>query len=526
MSGAREAAPLPRPLARTLGSAAPADVVRTAARRAMLENGFVPDVPEAVRDEVQRASAAGPEGGGEVRDLRDLPWSSIDNDSSRDLDQLEVVERLDGGDVRLRVAIADVDATVRRGSPTDAFAAVNATSVYTGVETFPMLPERLSTDLTSLGEHDERRALVIELIVAASGDVRSQDVYLANVANRAKLAYDDVGAWLEGKGSLPPSATPEVREQLRLQHAVAQSLRAVRERAGALDFDTIEARSVVCPDGTVDVELTRKTRANELIEDFMIAANVTMARFLDDRGSPSIRRVVRKPERWRRIVLLAEGLGATLPAEPDSGALEAFLADRRRRDPDHFADLSLAVVKLIGPGEYVLHVPGADADDGHFGLAAQDYTHATAPNRRFADLVTQRLLKAVLAGAPPPYTNDELATIAAHCTEREDAARKVERQVRKVAAAVALGGAAGRRFDAIVTGTNDRGTFVRLIDPPVEGRVVRGEGGLDVGDRVRVSLLSTDPSRGFIDFAAEQGSASGDGPLTSSRPAADSRRGP
>lgn len=234
----------------------------------------------------------------------------------------------------------------------------------------------------------------------------------------------------------------------------------------------------------------------------MIAANVTMARFLDDRGSPSIRRVVRKPERWRRIVLLAEGLGATLPAEPDSGALEAFLADRRRRDPDHFADLSLAVVKLIGPGEYVLHVPGADADDGHFGLAAQDYTHATAPNRRFADLVTQRLLKAVLAGAPPPYTNDELATIAAHCTEREDAARKVERQVRKVAAAVALGGAAGRRFDAIVTGTNDRGTFVRLIDPPVEGRVVRGEQGLDVGDKVRVTLLSTDPARGFIDFAA------------------------
>jgi exoribonuclease-2 len=486
------------------GGAAPADVVRAAAHRAMLENGFVPDVPDAVRAEVERASPA-PDGAAGVRDLRHLPWSSIDNDSSRDLDQLEVAEPLAGGDVRLRVAVADVDLMVRRGSSTDAFAAVNATSVYTGVETFPMLPERLSTDLTSLGENAERQAVVIELVVAAGGDVRSGDVYVARVANRAKLAYDDVGAWLEGKGTLPPSATPEVQEQLRLQDTLARSLRAVRERAGALDFDTIEARSVVCPDGTVDVELTRKSRANELIEDFMIAANVTMARFLDERGSPSIRRVVRKPERWRRIVDLAAGLGAALPEEPDSRVLEGFLAERRRRDPDHFADLSLAVVKLIGPGEYVLHVPGiAGGDDGHFGLAAHDYTHATAPNRRFADLVTQRLLKAVLAGAPPPYANNELATIAAHCTEREDAARKVERQVRKVAAAVALGAAAGRTFDAIVTGTNDRGTFVRLIDPPVEGRVVRGEAGLDVGDRVRVSLLSTDPGRGFIDFAVEQ----------------------
>ena len=478
---------------------APASLVRAAARKAMLDNGFVPDVPDAVRAEVAHA-VPGTDDGADVQDLRALPWSSIDNDSSRDLDQLEVCERLSGdGDVRVRVAIADVDATVRRGSATDGFAATNATSVYTGVETFPMLPERLSTDLTSLGEQSDRASVVIEFVVAGDGTVHSHTVYLARVENRAKLAYDDVGAWLDGAGALPPSATPEIQDQLRLQDEVARSLRAVRSRCGALDLETIEARSVLRADGSVDVELARKTRASALIEDFMIAANVTMARFLDERGSPSIRRVVKTPERWNRIVALAASRGATLPAVADSAALEAFLAEQRRRDPDHYADLSLSVVKLIGPGEYALHAPGA-ADAGHFGLATHDYTHSTAPNRRFADLVTQRLLKAVLAGAPPPYDDAALDQIARHCTEREDAARKVERQVRKVAAAASLAGSIGRTFDAIVTGTNDRGTFVRVLAPPVEGRVVRGEQGLDVGDKVRVTLLSTDAARGFIDF--------------------------
>lgn len=476
--------------------------LRNAAHRAMLDNGFTPDVPAAVDTEVAEASNPGSTATATVQDLRQLPWSSIDNDSSKDLDQLEVAERLDGGDIRVRVAIADVDATVRRGSATDQFAAVNATSVYTGVVTYPMLPDRLSTDLTSLGQDDDRASVVIEFVVTGDGSIRSHAVYLARVENHAKLAYNSVGAWLDGHGELPSSATQAVQDQLHLQDATAQLLRALRARAGALELETVEAQSVVNQDNTVDVELVAKTRANRLIEDFMIAANVTMAQFLDEHNSPTIRRIVRTPERWSRIVELAAGMGVTLPQQPDSAALEAFLAERRKVDPDHFPDLSLAIVKLIGPGEYVLHEPGS-ADAGHFGLATHDYTHSTAPNRRFADLVTQRLLKAVLGGQPSPYTDDELTQIAQHCTERENAARKVERQVRKDVAAVSMASQVGQSFDAIVTGVTPKGTFVRLLSPPVEGRVMRGEQGLDVGAQVRVTLLSTDPARGFINFGVQ-----------------------
>jgi VacB/RNase II family 3'-5' exoribonuclease len=365
-----------------------------------------------------------------------------------------------------------------------------------------MLPPRLSTNLTSLGQDADRPAVVIEFVVASDGTASSHDVYLARVKNRAKLAYGNVGAWLDGRAALPAAGTPAIQEQLRLQDAVAQSLRANRGRRGALSLETIEAEAIVRADKTVSVELVEKTRASHLIEDFMIAANVAMAEFLDEHKSPTIRRVVRVPERWDRIVALAAGLGEKLPATPDSQALEAFLVKRRTADPDHFPDLSLSVVKLIGPGEYALHTPGS-ADAGHFGLATHDYTHATAPNRRFADLVTQRLLKAVLAGQPSPYSTDELTKIAARCTEREDAARKVERQVRKEAAAESITPRVGQTFDAIVTGVSPKGTYVRVIAPPVEGRVMRGESGLDVGDRARVKLLSTDPARGFIDFAAE-----------------------
>lgn len=471
-----------------------------AARQAMLDNGFVPDPPAAVQAEVAAANNPGPSVAAGTQDLRELPWSSIDNDSSRDLDQLEVAERLGSGDVRLRIAIADVDATVRKGSATDGFAATNSTSVYAGVVTYPMLPERLSTNLTSLGQGDERASIVIEIVLATNGTVRSHIVYPALVRNCAKLAYDNVGAWLDGNGELPAVATPAIQDQLRLQDEVAQSLRALRAKAGALDLDTIEAQSVVHSDNTVDIELVRKTRASHLIEDFMIAANIAMAEFLDEHGSPTIRRVVRTPERWNRIVDLAATLGTTLPTVPDSAALDAFLVARRAADPDHFPDLSLGIVKLIGPGEYASHVPGG-SDAGHFGLATHDYTHSTAPNRRFADLVTQRLLKAVLAGKTQPYTNAELTGIARHCTEREDAARKVERQVRKVAAAVSMAGRVGQSFDAIVTGATPKGTFVRLVTPPVEGRITRGEEGLDVGDRVRVRLTATDPVRGFVDFS-------------------------
>ena len=470
-----------------------------AARHAMLANGFVPDFPAAVVAETERAPTLASGAAAAAADLRALPWSSIDNDSSRDLDQLEVAEALDNGEVRIRVAIADVAGTVAQGSAIDQFAAANATSVYTGVATFPMLPERLSTDLTSLGQDADRASVVIEFVVATDGTARAPTVSLARVTNHAKLAYSSVGAWLEGHGALPPAATAAIQAQLTLQDRAAQALRGHRARAGALSFETIEAQSVVHADQSVSIELVAKTRASHLIEDFMIAANVAMAEFLDAHGSPSIRRVVRTPERWERIVALASALGETLPTQPDSGALEKFLAKRRDADPVHFPDVSLAVVKLIGPGEYALHAPGSP-DAGHFGLATHDYTHSTAPNRRYADLVTQRLLLAVLAGKPAPYTNNELTQIAQHCTEREDAARKVERQVRKVAAAVSMASHVGETFDAIVTGASPKGTYVRVVAPPIEGRVMRGDKGLDVGDRVRVTLLSTDPQRGFVDF--------------------------
>jgi VacB/RNase II family 3'-5' exoribonuclease len=476
--------------------------IHAAARRAMITNGFQPDIPAAVASEVSKAVEPTAAMAGAVQDLRALPWSSIDNDSSRDLDQLEVAEKLPNGDVRVRVAIADVDGTVTKGSATDQFAALNSTSVYTGVSTFPMLPDQLSTHLTSLGQNDDRPSVVIEFVVGSDGDLKSHTVFLARVKNQAKLAYSTVGAWLDGHGTLPASATSAIQDQLRLQDSVAQTLRANRARRGALSLETIEAQSVVRADQTISVELVQKTRASHLIEDFMIAANVAMAQFLDEHNSPSIRRIVRTPERWDRIVALAASLGEKLPAAPDSAALEAFLTKRHAADPDHFPDLSLSIVKLIGPGEYALHLPGS-ADAGHFGLATHDYTHSTAPNRRYADLVTQRLLKAVLAGQPCPYSTEELTTIAAHSTEREDAARKVERQVRKEVAAVSMAPHVGESFDAIVTGANEKGTYVRVLSPPVEGRVMHGAQGLDVGDRTRVKLVSTDPAKGFIDFAAE-----------------------
>lgn len=469
-----------------------------AARRAMLDNGFAPEFPPAVVAEAAHLTPREP--ASPVRDLRALPWSSIDNDTSRDLDQLEMAEELGDGRVRVRVAIADVDALVPRGTATDAFAAANTTSVYTGAVTFPMLPEQLSTDRTSLGEGNERASVVTEFVVADDGAVAGHDIYLARVTNHAKLAYGSVSAWLDGHGTLPAAATPEIQAQLRLQDRVAERLRSARARHGALDLETVEAQSVVHPDGSVAIEPVPRGRASLLIEDFMIAANVAMAQFLDERGSPSIRRVVRKPRRWDRIVALAASDGVTLPAAPDGKALEAFLDARRAADPEHFPDLSLAIVKLVGAGEYVLHVPGED-DPGHFGLAADDYAHSTAPNRRFGDLVLQRLLKAVLASAPPPYSTDELAALAAHCTERDSAARKVERQVHKSIAAVAMAQRIGETFDAVVTGVTPKGTFVRVLSPPIEGRVMHGEAGLDVGERVRVRLIATDPERGFIDFA-------------------------
>jgi len=476
-------------------------ILKAIARRAMLERGLLPDFSPEVRAQTAAIARAPPPPEPGLRDLRQLLWASIDNDDSRDLDQLSVAEALGAGAVKILVAVADVDGVVKKGSPIDARARTNTTSVYTAAEIFSMLPEELSTDLTSLGEGRDRPAIVIEMVVRADGTVSESDVYRALVRNQAKLAYNGVAAWLEGTAPEPQrvSSVAGMEQQLRIQDRVAQAMRAVRHQHGALSLETIEARAVFDGDAISDLRPDEKNRAKELIEDFMIAANGVIAKTLETKGFPSLRRVLRSPERWERIVALAAGLGERLPPEPSASALEGFLATRRGADPARFPDLSLSVVKLLGAGEYVLEQPGQRAE-GHFGLAVRDYTHSTAPNRRFPDLVTHRLLKAALDGAPPPYANDELAALASHCTERENAAAKVERQVRKSAAALLLASRIGERFDAIVTGASPKGTWVRISRPPVEGKVVRGFEGLDVGDRVRVELVRTDVERGFIDF--------------------------
>ncbi len=476
-------------------------VLKAIARRAMLERGLLPDFSPGVRSQtavITRAAAA-PEPA--LRDLRQLLWASIDNDDSRDLDQLSVAEPLGDGAVKILVAVADVDGIVKKGSPIDGHARTNTTSVYTVAEIFPMLPEELSTDLTSLGEGQDRPAIVVEMVVRPDGTVRETDVYRAAVRNRAKLAYNGVAAWLDGTAPAPQrvSAAAGMEEQLRIQDRVAQAMRAVRHQHGALSLETIEARAVFDGDEISDLRPDEKNQAKELIEDFMIAANGVIAKTLEANGFPSLRRVLRSPERWERIVALAAGLGERLPPEPSASALEGFLARRRSADTARFPDLSLSVVKLLGAGEYVLELPG-QAMDGHFGLAVRDYTHSTAPNRRFPDLVTHRLLKAALAGLPAPYANEELAALATHCTEQENNAAKVERQVRKSAAALLLASRIGERFDAIVTGASQKGTWVRISRPAVEGKVVRGFEGMDVGARVRVELVRTDVERGFIDF--------------------------
>jgi exoribonuclease-2 len=470
------------------------------ARQALRDNGFTTDTDAAMQREVAALRPAVPGAG--VRDLRSLLWSSIDNTTSRDLDQIEHAEALPGGDVRLRIGIADVDVLVPKDSAIDRHATANATSVYTGIAVYPMLPEALSTDLTSLNEGADRVVLVIELTIGGDGTVRSHDVYRALATNHAKLAYETIGPWLEGRGPIPSEveSTADLEAQLWLQDRAASLLKAVREQAGALEFDTVEA-TAVGKDGKVEsIAVTRKNRARDLIEDFMIAANIAIAQYLAEQGRSAIRRVVRVPKRWSRIVAIATGFGTTLPAEPDAKALSAFLGTRRAADPLRFPDLSLSIVKLLGPGEYSLDLPGPADDQGHFGLAANDYSHATAPNRRYADLVTQRLVKAAIARVPAPYTDAELAAIARQCTDRENAANRVERITRKSAAALLLAPRIGSVFDAIVTGVNRDGTYVRLLSPPAEGRVVRGEDGMDVGERVRVRLTHTDAQRGFIDF--------------------------
>src|SRR5574337_1568045 len=473
------------------------------ARQAMLARGLLPDFSPEVILEVNRLTRAVTTRASAIRDLRSLLWCSIDNDDSRDLDQLTVAEPLGNGAVKILVAIADVDALTPKGSATDAHARHNTTSVYTAAETFPMLPLTLSTDLTSLGEDEERLAIVTEMVVNQDGSIGSPDIYRARVVNHAKLAYHSVADWLDGMGPAPGrvATVAGLDEQLRIQDRVAQALRTVRHVHGALSLETIEPRAVFENDTLTDLRVEGKNRAQELIEDLMIAANRVTARYLETRGLPSLRRILRSPDRWQRIVELAAHLGERLPPEPDAIALETFLSKRRRMDPVRFPDLSLPVVKLIGRGEYVVEDPDNKTSPGHFGLAVQGYTRSTAPNRRFPDLLTQRLLKSSLAGHRIPYSLEELGALAQHCTEQEDHASKVERRVRKSAAALLLESKIGQHFDAIVTGASKKGTWVRIVRPCAEGKVVQRFEGLDVGDRVRVELIDTNVEQGFIDFA-------------------------
>jgi VacB/RNase II family 3'-5' exoribonuclease len=478
------------------------DDLKRIARHAMLDRGLLPDFAPDVLLQADSIKASAPVVGPGIRDLRSLLWASIDNDDSRDLDQLSVAVLQPEGVVKILVAIADVDAIVKIGSPIDTHARTNTTSVYTAAQIFPMLPEKLSTDLTSLADGQDRLSIVIEMTIDSHGTVASSDIYRAAVRNHAKLAYNSVAAWLDGAAPAPApvTAVPGMEQQLRIQDQVAQTLKRLRHDRGALTLETIEARAVFERGILSDLRSEESNRAKDLIEDFMVAANGVTARFLESKGYPSLRRILRTPERWSRIVALAAEAGERLPETPDAVALNAFLGKRHEADPERFADLSLCVVKLLGRGEYALKEARQQVP-GHFGLAVSDYTHSTAPNRRFPDLITHRLLKSALDGAKLPYTTGELQALASHCTEQQVNADKVERWVRKSAAALLLAPKVGQRFDAMVTGASSKGTWVRITEPVAEGRVIRGFEGLDVGDHVRVELVHTDVARGFIDFA-------------------------
>ena len=463
----------------------------------MIHEGFQPDFPPPVINEVNGFRAATALNGA-VRDMRDLLWSSIDNTESRDLDQIEWAESAPEGNIRVRVGVADVDAVVAVSSATDAHARANATSVYSGGPVFPMLPERLSTDLTSLGQDADRRAIVMECVVAPDGRVVASEVCQAMVRNKARLNYDQVGSWLESS-SPAPFKMAGLGEQLRLQSEASRRLKALRKEHGALVLDREESAPIVVNNAVQGFAVTRDNAARDLIESFMVAANVAMAEFLRARNCLCLRRVVRTPKRWDRIQALAAESGAKLPDAPDARALNEFLAQRRQADPDHFPELALGVLKSLGPGIYEVEHPGAE-HEGHFALAVDDYSHSTAPNRRYADLTTQRLLKASLIGSPAPFSEGALSDLAAHCTERESAARHVERFMKKVAAAIMLAPQVGRVFDSMVTGVSPKGTFARLLTVPAEGLVIRGQRGLDVGDKFRARLAGVDAGKGFIDL--------------------------
>jgi VacB/RNase II family 3'-5' exoribonuclease len=477
-------------------------ILEDIAERAMLERGLLPDFSAQALAELNRIQFPARRNSEKIRDLRELLWVSIDNDDSRDLDQLSVASATPGNTLIVRVAVANVDALVKDGSAIDEHARHNTTTVYTPAKIFPMLPEKLSTNLTSLNFDQERLSIVVEMVIGADGSLQKSDIYQALVCNHAKLTYDGVAAWLEGRGPIPESVAVVngLAENLRLQDQAAQKLKNLRHVHGALSLETIEARPIFDGDEIRGLEAEQKNRAKEIIEDFMIAANGVTARYLSTRKFASLRRVVRTPKRWGRMVEIAGEHGFELPGSPDSRALEEFLTREKAADPLRFPDLSLAMIKLMGVGEYIAELPG-HKPTGHFGLAVKDYTHSTAPNRRYSDLITQRLLKAAIEGRPSPYSMVDLESLAAHCTAEEDVANKVERQVIKSAAALLLEGRIGEQFDAIVTGASEKGTWIRLVSLPIEGRLMHGFEGLDVGNRMYVRLDSVDVNRGYINFS-------------------------
>ena len=477
----------------------------TIAAWAMFSRGLEPEFSSAVTQQLAHMKGPARERGDGIRDLTPSAWFSVDNDDSHDLDQLTLSEPLPKGGLRIFVAVADVDALVKKGTPIDAHAQLNTTSVYTSARIFPMLPERLSTDLTSLNQDEDRLAIVIEMDFSDDGVLMGSTIYRAWVRNKAQLAYDAVSAWIEGEGDLPEPArqVPGMAAQLRAQDGMAQKLRVLRRAEGSLEFETFQPKAEFDGERITGIRQQPQNRARQLIEEFMIATNSCTARFLADQGGVALRRVVRSPERWMRIVEVAQGYGVSLPNQPDGKALEAFLARQHREDPLRFPDLSLVIVKLMGSGEYVVERP-TGTPIGHFGLAVQDYMHSTAPNRRFPDLITLRLLKAALAGEKPPYSDAEMAELAMHCTAQEDATRKVERQMRKSEAALLLHSRVGQRFDGLVSGVSESGVWVRIFEPPVDGRLMGDLPELKVGKLVRVRLVSTSVERGFIDFSLER----------------------
>lgn len=474
--------------------------LETLAKHVMSDWGLAPEFSVDALEQASEIKAAAPMPNS-AEDLRSLLWCSIDNDDSRDLDQLTYAEQGPQDTATVWVAIADVDALVAKNSAIDQHAQINTTSVYTPAKIFPMLPEKLSTNLTSLNEGQDRVAVVTKMEIDSAGKILSSTIFQAEVNNKAKLTYSSVGAWLEGTKEIPEKVAKTVGLEgvLRIQHKIAQQLRVRRHTIGSLTLDASKVEAKVSTTDKILLEVSPHNFAHQLIEEFMIAANISLASHLIKEKIPSLRRVVRVPARWDRIVEIARDLGENLPLEPDSKALDGFLIKRQQEEPETFQDLSLAVIKLLGSGEYVVENVG-DTPIGHFGLALSDYTHATAPNRRYPDLISQRQYKAFLRKESPPYSVKELSQLADHCTKQEDAATKVERHMNKSAAATYLSGFIGSVYKGIVTGAGERGTWVRVFNPPVEGKVVKGFKKLDVGDRVSVKLVSVDIARGFIDF--------------------------